>query len=197
MAITFTQLQELMTKEGLKFFIAPDRPVVRFSVGGACGQYEIVLHVQEEGSFLQFRTVGYLSCPSGHASLNAVLQALGAINYQQRFVKFGWDPSDGEIVAYGDIWIMDSGVTQSQFSRMMNNYLPGIDTAYARIKTAFETGKDPGKQDPQALLAQRLAAAGSALPPELRELLEQLRKSGEAKPPDRPPAGDKPEIKEI
>ena len=99
MALTFAQLQELVKNENVHYFIAPDRPVVRFGIRGMFGQYEIVISLQDDGKFIQFRTVGYLNCLANNANLNAVLQTLATINFTKRLVKYAWDSSDGEIVA--------------------------------------------------------------------------------------------------
>ena len=179
MALTFEQLQRLVKGEKLNYFIAPDRPMVRFGVTGLYGRYEVVVHLQDDGRFLQFRTVNYHTCAEGDPNLHAVLQTMASLNYTTRLVKLGRDPSDGEIVAYADHWVMDNQVTQEQFSRMMSNYLPSIDRDYHRIKTAAETGKDPG--DPPVTSPPGAGAPGG-LPPELRELLDRVRKGGGPEP---------------
>jgi hypothetical protein len=192
MALTLPRLQELLKAEGLLFYVAPDRPVVRLGVAGMFGRYEMVVHLENEGQFLQFRTVGYMTCPATHPNLAAVLRAMAAINYRNRFVKFGWDQSDGEIAGYGDMWVVDGDVTPQQFSRMMHNFVPAIDTSSARLKETMTTGRDPGDEDPIAMLARTFAGNEGALPPELRKLVEQLRG---AKPT--PPAKGPDEISEI
>jgi hypothetical protein len=92
---------------------------------------------------------------------------------------------------------MDNQVTQEQFDRMLNTFLPAIDVSYPRIKTALDTGSDPGNQDPQLAAAQALGSASAGIPPELRELLDKLKKKDSGKPTDGPTTGEKPEIKEI
>jgi len=148
MAIQFDRLQELMKKENLRFFIAPDEPVLQFKIAGLYGKYDIMMHLQEDGRFLQFRTVAYLQCPADHPQLAAVLKLLAYANYQKRFVKFGWDPRDGEIMAYADLWLMDNGVTEEQFHCMLGTYMPTIDAAALRIGKTIETGIDPGEPAP-------------------------------------------------
>lgn len=49
MAITFAQLQELVKKENINYYIAPDRPVVRFGIAGMYGRHEVVIHLQDDG----------------------------------------------------------------------------------------------------------------------------------------------------
>src|ERR1035437_4249551 len=196
MAISFAQLQDLLKKEGYRYFIAPDQPVIRFSVAGRFGQYEVAIFLQEQGVFFQFRTVAYLRCTPDHPNLKAVLQTLSAINFQMRYLKLGWDPASDEIAGYGDGWVMDNQVTQQQFHQMLVNFLPGIDVSYPRIRSAMETGRDPGNQPPPVVPPRPPGAAAPTLPPNLRELLEKLGRD-EGKPPGQPLPGDLPEITEI
>ena len=120
------------------------------------------------GRFLQVRTVGYLHCPDDHPSIDEVLRVLGHLNFQLRLTKFGWDPSDGEIVAYTDIWVEDGDLTQKQFNALMRSLLPAIDLNYKRLTGTIETGKDPGEVTPESL-------SGDGLPSKLRTLLEKIK----------------------
>jgi len=72
------------------------------------GTYEVTLTLQSDGEFLQFRTQGYASCPTDHPHFAKVLATLGHLNFQRRLTKFGWDPNDGEIMAFADVWLMDA-----------------------------------------------------------------------------------------
>jgi hypothetical protein len=183
MALTLDGLKKLLEDQQLRYFVAPDRPAVMLGVTGLCGQYQFVISLESDGVFLQFRTISYLHCPADHPHLAQVLQLLGTLNYQTRLVKFGWDPSDGEIVAYADIWLMDASLTPGQFERMLHNYVPAIDTGSARIKETMATGKDPGEEEPAQMAARML---GGSLPPAIRELLDRLSKSGGAPAPAPP-----------
>ncbi len=169
MAITFDELKALVTAEGLKYFVDPENSRLMMGVTGMCGRYQLVMSLYEGGAFLQFRSMNYLSCPAAHPSLPAVLKALADINFQARLVKMAWDQNDGEVVAYADIWIMDSTFTRAQLNRMMNNYVPVIDTQHTRLEQALKEGKDPGRVDPATLMSRLLG--DPSLPPELRDLL--------------------------
>ena len=144
MALTMAGLRKLLDGEGLKYFLHPDQPIVLMGVGALNGSYQIGLSLQNEGEFLQLRTLGYVRCPATHEHLATVLRTLAEINFRVRFVKFGWDPQDGEIMAYADMWVMDGTVTQAQFSRILANLIPTIDLNFPRIGRTMETGKDPG-----------------------------------------------------
>jgi hypothetical protein len=174
MALTRAELQKLVEAEGLRYFIDPSKDALMLGVQGLNGRYQFVIMLELDGTFLQMRTIGYHHCPTGHKHLLPVLQALLRMNYELRLLKIGWDATDGEIVAYADLWIMDAQVTHEQMSRMLHNYVPALDACYARIVQTLETGRDPGAQDPAAAVA---SMAGGSVPAPLRKLLESLEKA--------------------
>ncbi|MCJ7725455.1 MAG: YbjN domain-containing protein [Acidimicrobiia bacterium] len=161
MAMDLDRLKALCEGEGFKYFLAPDRPTVMMGFSGIYGRYQTVVHIEVDGRFIQVRTVGYLNCPADHPHSRKVLEILGHLNYQLRLTKFGWDPSDGEIVAYADVWLEDGEVTQKQFGALFRSLLPAIDRNYKRLTVTMETGEDPGEITPES-------AAGDAKPPKLQ-----------------------------
>jgi putative sensory transduction regulator len=180
----FEELKKLAEGEDLKYFIAPDRPVLMLGIAGIYGRYQIVIPLELDGRFIQFRTIGYQSCPSDHPNLPAVLRVLGELNYRLRLTKFGWDPSDGEIAGFADVWLEDGTLTQKQFSRMLQAFVPSIDLSHPRITKTIETGTDPGELRPEDLIG---AAAG--LPPALRTLLDRIARKKPGTEPDETPEG--------
>ena len=180
MAMTLDELKKLFDAEGIKYFVDPDRPALLATFRGVGDPHRVVAKLEVGGKFLQLRTIGWLSCPDDHSSVSAVLKAIGAENYLRRLVKLGWDPSDGEIVAYADVWLMDGKLTQQQFSRILHNYLPVIDMAYRRLEKAIETAHDPGDMGLEDLVDAMGEAAGTRLPEPVRRLLEKLRGKGDA-----------------
>jgi len=187
MALTLNGLKKLVEGAGLRYFVAPDRPVIMLGAEGLNGRYQFVISLEDEGKFLQFRTISYLHCPGDHPHLPEVLKVLGSVNYRTRLVKLGWDPNDGEIVGYADIWLVDGAITQDQFTRMLHNFIPAIDLSYPRLTQALEAGKDPGEVDPEEMM--RRVLGGRGLPGPLRSLLEKLLgkkepEGKEGKPPD-------------
>ena len=176
MALTLARLKTLCDGEGLKYFVAPDRPMVLLAFGGLNGKYQVVVPLELDGRFLQVRTLGYLRCPADNPHLAAVLKILGELNYRMRMTKFGWDPNDGEIVAYADVWIEDGDLTQQQFGALFRSLIPTIDLNYPRLTDAIHTGNDPGLQLPSQ------TGGASQLPPEVQSLLDRIRaKSGKGK----------------
>ncbi len=163
MTLTMEKIKSLTEGEDLKYFLDPDRDALMMGATGANGRYQLLLLLEVEGKFIQFRSMNYHSCPEGHEHLGATLKVLGDLNFRLRFVKFGWDPSDGEIAVYGDAWIEDGDITQKQFGRMVHAYLTMMDLNFARIDKVIRTGEDPGK-----------GGSDSGLPPELQEMIDRL-----------------------
>ena len=184
MAMTIDRLKELCEGEDLKYFLAPDRPMVTMGFGGVNGRFQVVVPIELDGRFLQIRTVGYLHCPADHPHVNTVLTILGSLNYQLRMTKFGWDPEDGEITAFADVWIEDGDLTQKQFGALLKSMLPAIDLNHKRLSQAIETGEDPGEMKPSDIL-------GSALPSKLRGLLEKIAAGGSGDDDDEKDEGER------
>ncbi|NQT17810.1 MAG: YbjN domain-containing protein [Planctomycetes bacterium] len=177
MAITFEELQDLVKKEGLRFFVDPDDQRLMVGVTGMCGKFQLVISLYDDGVFLQVRSVNYLNCPPDHPALGEVLQAIADVNYQTRLVKFAWDRVDGEIVAYADAWLMDASLTQDQLHRILGNYVPAIDLQSYRLKKTMQEGKDPGRIDPATLAKELLK--GDTVSPEIRAILEEAAKEAQ------------------
>jgi len=174
-------LKRLADGHSLKYFTSPDSPQLLAIFGGLFGKYQITITVQSEGDFLQFRTQEFLACPADHPWLKEALRALAHMNCQKRMTKFGWDPSDGEIMAFADIWVMDGGVTQKQFDRIIGGFVPAIDVAFARLGKIIATGDDP--RDEGVLLGA--SGAGSGVMASIAEKIQDLlrkRKPGDPKP---------------
>lgn len=172
MALSITDLRKLADTASLKYFLDPDQSALMAFVTGIFGRFQVVIMLHAEGQFLQFRTIGYLSCPRDHANLGEVLRLLTALDYQLRMVKFGWDEKDGEIVVYVDNWLMDASFTQQQFERVMRLFFRNIDLCYPRIKAVMDTGQDPGEVHPDK---------PGALSDQLREALQRLRRDQDDK----------------
>lgn len=147
MTVSIQQLQTLASGAGLKCFMAPDRPAMLMGFSGKFGSYQVVATTQLDGRFMQLRTMGYGSCPADHPHLGAVLKVIAELDYKLRLSKFAWDVSDGELLAYADLWVEDATITQAQFVAMLRAFIPAIDLAHPRLVKTVETGVDPGMPD--------------------------------------------------
>ena len=144
MAYSLPELRELLEAEGLRYYLIPDREGVMLTLSGSNGRFQFLILLEEDGEFLQFRSIEYLYCPTDHPHLDATLRVLGELNYRLRLMKFGWDPADGEIAAYVDLWMMDAVITNGQFGRMAQAYMSILDDEFPRIREAIESGTVPG-----------------------------------------------------
>lgn len=151
MAISFTEIRAYLDADGIRYFISPDQPVLFLGMTGLTGSFRILIHLDVEGQFLQFRTLGFGSCPPGHPHQPALTRVLSEVNARRRFVKFAWDASDGEVIAYGDHWIMDGTITHAQFHQMFGNFMSVVDLDNRRIATVIGEGTDPGELEPPDL----------------------------------------------
>lgn len=143
MACTLQQLRTLLEGEGLRYYLIPDHEGVMIVISGGESRYQFRILIEEDGQFLQFRSDTYLYCPVDHPNLGALLKVLGHENYRMRMVKYGWDPTDGEIAVYADLWLMDAELTQGQFGRMADAYISLLDAEYETFKAAIEDGVVP------------------------------------------------------
>lgn len=180
MAITMTDIRGMLEAEGLKYLIDPNRPLCFFAVTGLSGTFQVVIALELEGQLLQLRTIRYAVCSAEQPAFPALARALVELNGQHRFVKYSWDPSDGEVVVYGDHWIMDGTVTREQFRRMLGNFLPVIDQSFRRISQIIGTGTDPGNTNLVAVLRSLESKGG--LDAALKDLLDKLSGGEEAGP---------------
>jgi hypothetical protein len=192
MSLTLEQLQQLADQADLRYFVDPKRALLLLGARGLQQTFQITLALEDDGLLLQFRTIDNLHCPADHPHLSAVLKVLGAVNYRMRLLKLGWDPSDGEIVAYADLVLMDGTLGVEQLKYLFHGFFAALDAAHRRVKQTLETGEDPGDEDRAAMLRRALDELGQSLPPAMRELLEKLRG---AETPER--GEDDPGLREI
>jgi len=161
MAMTLEELKSLVNATGLKYFVHPELPMISLGVSGEVSRFQFTVSLQSEGQFLQLRTANLLACPAGHAHLHALLLALAAVNCQYRCVKWAWDRSDGEIVAYCDAWVGDGKLTTPQLGAMLALFMQNVDVNRLRVEKTLDTGVDPGTTEPRPSAA---SPAGPAKP---------------------------------
>ncbi len=165
MAMTLDQLKDLMRAEGINFWLHPSEPRLQLGVWGIFGSFQVVISLEDEGKYLQVRAINYLACPATHPHLPAVLKAIAMINYQYRTVKYTWDPRDGEVAVFGDIWLLDGSVTQTQLGRVVAIFRSSLDWQYPRLRRIIETGEDPGDSYADELYQKLRALEQPTTPP--------------------------------
>lgn len=203
MATTLDELSEMAKEFGLNFFADPTRQALVFGATGKYGRYMVCAHLELDGQFLQLRTLNYHDCPRKHPNQSVMLEVLGERNFRRRLVKYGWDPRDGEIAGYADLWIMDGDVTYEQWERMLNNFLSALDLDFRMFDAAIRDGIIPLEDDEDEDVPAPTTELGGDEPGQaghesqaLRDLIELLRRRSEAPPPlpdpGRPPRDVEP-----
>jgi hypothetical protein len=168
MAMSIEQLQARFDANELKYHADPTSARLLLRFGGDAGTYDAVVQLESDGRLLQYRSLQLLSCPADHPHLQQTLSLLGRINYETRFPKLGWDPSDGEIVAYADVILEDGELTDAQTRTLTLTFLMALDQAYGKLRKSIEEG--PGGESVER------ASLESGRPSEaLRRLLERAR----------------------
>lgn len=170
MTITIEELKSLTSGVGVPYFIDPDRPALLMTINGLTGSYEVLAKIEVDGRFLQLRTKPnrYATCRADHPHIDAVLRVLLALDYSRRLAKFAWDVTDGEIVAYADLWLEDAILTPEQYKAMLSVFIPIMDMAHERIVKTIETGVDPaagGDDDMMQRMRDLLAGLPHDTPP--------------------------------
>jgi hypothetical protein len=189
--MTLKDVRKLLDNAGFRYFLAPDREAVMVAVAGLNGRYQFVVNLQASGNFLQFRSVALLHCDARNPHLFTLLKAMAEINYTVRAVKLAWDASDGEVVAYSDLWVFDAKITDRQFGQTMYGFLQVTDVAWPRFNHILTTGQDPGNQSVAETLRKMFGGnIPSDLPEELRKLLESTGGDEPRAPQPDSPGGD-------
>lgn len=173
MAINMDQLKKMLNALELRYYLDPQRDAAMLSGAGQFGQFQCVILLEFDGTFLQIRSVNYAHCPTENPHLLSVLKVLGEIDNRSRVAKLGWDPADGEISVYVDTWLQDGTVTQQQFNGMIQTFFTVMDFSSPRLQATIETGRDPGDINLKNL-SEVLQREGSSLPPTVKALLEKL-----------------------
>ena len=149
MALTFDELKKLMAGAGLPYFLDPHQPVLVCLIPDQDDTYQVAAILDAEHGFLQLRTVNLFQCIAEHVHAVPVLKVIGEFNYRARFIKLGWEPLNGEIAAYGDLFIFETKPTQEQFNFMLGAFLQQLHQIYPRLKQVLETGQETEPQKPE------------------------------------------------
>jgi hypothetical protein len=160
MAISFTELQNMLRTEGINFWVHPNEPTLMLGANAYLGSFQFVVNLGEEGTFLQLRAVNYHSCRADHPHLGAVLGLMNRANYQYGCMKLAWDPQDGEITMFVDTCLMDAVPTQAQLRRVFNVFVQFLDILHPRLQRVLETGEDPGEEYVQSLFQKMREGGG-------------------------------------
>jgi hypothetical protein len=160
MAVTVEQVKRVLVEIGIKVAHVEARLVFNVAVG----EEPLLVAAEIDDDVLQFRTVNMLLAP-GPGYRKVLLRALLDSCFAYKMIKLAFDPADGEVVGYVDLYLGDAQLTRKQIERCLAALLL-MHIVRSRCEAIVATGKDPGgdqlpKQPPGALAAHR--AAGSPM----------------------------------
>jgi len=164
MTVTLEDLERLLDGEGLRYSVGRDPDTLSLGLTGFHGNYVLVVEPALEGRYVRVRTLRYAFCCSENQHMLSVLRLLAELNYQMSGIKFGWDPSDGEIDCTVEATVEDAELTQQQFHAMLCRYLPQLDLSFRRLLLVIETGEVKPDDLP----------GSDGLPPALRRELDEF-----------------------
>jgi len=145
MAMNLIEIKSLLQKLGNRYFCDDERDQLFLpcNCGGNKIHILLSLQVQVEGEseFLQLRSRDFPTLDREHPAAHAVLEEILAFNYGTRFVKIGVDAADGEILAFGDIWLADGVVTAGQMATVIKNFVQSVANAQDRVAATMATKK--------------------------------------------------------
>ena len=87
------------------------------------GQIRLLVHLQDEGRFLQFRSIDLFTLSENQRVREQHIEILLAHNYRKKSLQFGYDPDDGEVCAYVDLPFLDN---EEISRRLMERVLTSI-----------------------------------------------------------------------
>ncbi|HAK96555.1 MAG TPA: hypothetical protein DCM87_16585 [Planctomycetes bacterium] len=121
------------------------------------GQIRLLVHLQDEGRFLQFRSIDLFTLSENQRVREQQIEILLAHNYRKKSVQFGYDPEDGEVCAYVDLPVLDN---EEISRRLMERVLTSIRLSGSDLlrelrqteKTAPLPAEPPAKPGKEKLL---------------------------------------------
>ncbi|MFC1660763.1 YbjN domain-containing protein [Gemmatimonadota bacterium] len=159
MAIEIGQVTRALQATGLKHQKLDDERII---LGMQCKNVhlDLTLGLQEHGEYLDVDALELATCKKDSPALPAVLQELAFANYQYKLVKFGWDPSDGEIRATVCLPLEDNAdLPHEQVGAMIRFLAKVCDDFYPKLEVALKSGRKRLKYGVLAAVFLVLAAA--------------------------------------
>jgi hypothetical protein len=141
MATTLANIKNLLDGLGKRYFANDAADMLMMPCRCAGKTMHVILDLQHEGRFLQLLSKDFKAAAKDGASAVAVFEEMLALNFETKFIKIGRDPSDGEVVGYGDLWVENGDVTAAQLEKMLGNFAAGMAKAQERLELAAATGK--------------------------------------------------------
>ncbi len=142
MAVDRQRLSRWLRDAGHELVEGPDDALV-FTLGGESPLFVAAL-AADDGVMFQLRTVGLHQDKEQQHAL-AVQRLLLGLNRRYKLVKFAYDPTDGEVVAWVDVFVGKARLTAVQVQRCISTFRSVVLPQRERIRALARTGEDPGE----------------------------------------------------
>ncbi len=179
LAITIDQVTRALDGASLKYRRVDDTHVL-LGFRGENVTLHVVLSLQEDGEYVELRTVQWASCPADHPHFHEVVDELTRQNLRLRLLKFGWDRDDGEITAEACIPLEDNrSLPTSQLQGLVMGIFALCDEVMPNIERHLQKRRGPSRPAP---------------PPAASPAGAKLRRSGSDSPGNPPAKSNMPYV---
>jgi hypothetical protein len=145
MATTIQDIHSALQVEGTPLFCDGEQTLlITFPHRGQ--MMVVYVHLLEEGGYLRYRIPFFLDL-SRTPHRTRVIEKLLELNYNVKLLKFGMDPTDGEVSVEIDLPLDDGVPTQRQLHRCMFYLTNPAIQERDNLLTLMETGIYPGSED--------------------------------------------------
>lgn len=163
MATTLAQIAQYLDNRGWDYELQKaNSQIITGYKAQNVERFFIVIQLQEEGEYLSVFVPELLQVKD-HVYKGVVFQTMLAIAWSVKFLRWEYDPRDGEIRASIGFALEDAALSDRQFNRVLDALIHLVDeVAMPRLQAVLATGNDPGVSE----MAQDIAAALAQLLPD-------------------------------
>jgi hypothetical protein len=139
-AITIETVRAGLRAVQLKFIEIDDKTTA-LGFGGSSTTVRLVLSLQEDGEYLEARTLGLATCPLDGPRRAQVTELLNKHNLHYRLCSFSLDPTDGEIFLRSSLPLEDStALPNRQLQGLILGLVAVSDQVYPELAQLAGTG---------------------------------------------------------
>lgn len=150
MAVSIADIRNTLDRLGLKYHeFESDR--IGFLQKGENTDIGVLLNLDDDGAYVRFRSIAYLTCAEDHPNFPDVMAVLARANQTYTAVRFSWDKTDGEIMAEANLPLEDNPVlTERQIEALYAFLCMACDEEYPKISPLLAAASaSPPKSPPE------------------------------------------------